>query len=578
MSGSKVISVLNTEMLAVNGGTPQLTASATATAQTFAPSVWGDFFATYAPPNSKRSEKWTRERAEELKVQVRSKLLKAKSSSSAADMVMLVDTLERLGIDNHFRHEIAAMLHRVHREQQECTAGSGDDDDDDLHITSLQFHLLRKHGFRVSAAVFDKFIDSKGSFRASLSSDTRGLLSLYNAAHMAMPGEEALDDAIAFARHHLRSIQGKLRSPMAEQVSRALDIPLPRTPRRLETMRYIAEYEHEPAFDGVALELAKLDFELVRSLHLRELKALTLWWKDMFNSVKLSYARDRIVETYFWTCGIYHEEEYSRARIIFTKVFGLMSLMNDTYDAHATLEECHKLNKAIQRWDKSAVSILPEYLHVFYIKLLNNFHELEDCLEPTEKYRISYAKTGYKHLSEYYLREAQWSSDRYMPSFAEHLDVSAMSSGFPQLAPVVLLGVRDGDGAATAEAFGWAAAVPALVHASGELARFLNDTASYKIGKRDKDIPSTVECHMAERGVEGEEAVAAVAAMAERAWRTINRECVEMDRALLPAAQLVVNLTRMLEVIYLGGRDGYTAGADIKDLVTNFFLATPSQF
>ncbi|EAY90099.1 hypothetical protein OsI_11666 [Oryza sativa Indica Group] len=525
---------------------------------------------------SKRSEEWTRGRAEELKVQVRSKLLKAKSGSSAADMVMLVDTLERLGIDNHFRHEIAAMLHRVHREQQGCTAGS--DDDDDLHITSLQFRLLRKHGFRVSAAVFDKFIDSKGSFRATLSSDTRGLLSLYNAAHMAMPGEEALDDAIAFARHHLRSIQGKLRSPMAEQVSRALDIPLPRAPRRLETVRYIAEYEHEPAFDGVALELAKLDFELVRSLHLRELKALTLWWKDMYNSVKLSYARNRIVETYFWTCGIYHEEEYSRARIIFTKVFGLMSLMNDTYDAHATLEECHKLNKAVQRWDKSAVSILPEYLHVFYIKLLNNFDELEDCLEPTEKYRMSYAKTGYRQLSEYYLREAQWSSDKYTPSFAEHLDLSAMSSGFPQLAPVVLLGVRDGDGAATAEAFGWAAAVPALVRASAELARFLNDTASYKTGKSGRDMASTVECYMAERGVGGEEAVAAVAAMAESAWRTINRECVEMDRALLPAARLVVNLTRMLEVIYLGGRDGYTAGADIKDLVTNFFLATPSQF
>nr|ABF96088.1 Terpene synthase, N-terminal domain containing protein [Oryza sativa Japonica Group] len=100
---------------------------------------------------SKRSEEWTRGRAEGLKVQVRSKLLKAKSSSSAADMVMLVDTLERLGIDNHFRHEIAAMLHRVHREQQGCTAGS--DDDDDLHITSLQFRLLRKHGFRVSAVI-----------------------------------------------------------------------------------------------------------------------------------------------------------------------------------------------------------------------------------------------------------------------------------------------------------------------------------------------------------------------------------------------------------------------------------------
>ncbi|BAS84294.1 Os03g0362500 [Oryza sativa Japonica Group] len=519
-------------------------------------------------------------RAEQLKEQVRRKLLEATSSSgsSVANMVMLVDTLERLGIDSHFRREIAAMLRRVHRQEQDCPSAAADDG---LHITSLRFRLLRQHGFGVTADVFDKFRDNRGSFRASLSSDTRGLLSLYNAAHMAMPGEEALDDAIAFARHHLiQSVEGKLKSSMAEQVSRAFDIPLPRAPKQLETIRYIAEYEHEPAFDGVALELAKLDFELVRSLHLRELKALTIWWKDLYNSVKLSYARDRIVENYFWTCGIYHEEEYSRARIMFTKVFGLMSLMDDTYDAHATLEECHKLNKAIQRWDKSAVSILPEYLHAFYIKLLNNFEELEDCLEPTEKYRMSYAKTGYKQLSEYYLREAQWSSDKYMPSFAEHLDVSVMSSGFPELAPVVLLGVRDGDGAATAEAFGWAAAVPALARASGELARFLNDVASYRTGRSGRDMASTVECYMAERGVGGEEAVAAVAAMAERAWRTINRECVEMGgRAdhLLPAARLVVNLTRMLEVIYLGGRDGYTFGADIKDLVTNFFLANPSQ-
>lgn len=65
--------------------------------------------------------------------------------------------------------------------------------------------------------------------------------------------------------------------------------------------------------------------------------------------MKLSYTRDRLVESYFWTCGVFHEEEYSRARIMFAKVFGLLSLMDDTYDVHATLEECYKLNEAIQR-------------------------------------------------------------------------------------------------------------------------------------------------------------------------------------------------------------------------------------
>uniref|UniRef100_A0A0D9Z7N9 Terpene synthase N-terminal domain-containing protein n=1 Tax=Oryza glumipatula TaxID=40148 RepID=A0A0D9Z7N9_9ORYZ len=491
-----------------------------------------------------------RERVDQLKSQVRCKLSKAKSM---AYTVMLVDVLERLHIDDHFRNEITEALQHVlllhHEEHDDSVAAV-----DLLHLESLRFRLLRQHGLWVSVDVFDKFKDSTGCFRESLSTDARGLLSLYNAAHLAMPGEEvALDDTIAFSRRSLKSLQGKLGSPMAEQVSRALDIPLPRTPKLLETMRYITEYEQEDAHDGVVLELARLDFKLIRSLYLNELKTLSLWWRQLYDSVKLSYARDRLVESYFWSCAIFHGEKYSRSRIIFTKV-----------------------------WDKSAVSILPEYLRIFYIKLLNDFDEMEDSLEPDEKYRMSYAKTTFKQMSEYYLREAQWSSDKYMPSFTEHLDISLMSSGFPAMAPVRLLGVRDrgscgGAAAATKEAFEWATSVPvpALVRAGGELARFLNDVASYRIGKSGGDMASTVECYMAERGVGGGEAVAAVAALAERAWRTINGECAvvgTMDAALLPAARLMVNLARTVEVIYLGGRDGYTVGGDLKGLVTNLFL------
>uniref|UniRef100_A0A0D3FIR0 Uncharacterized protein n=1 Tax=Oryza barthii TaxID=65489 RepID=A0A0D3FIR0_9ORYZ len=557
MSGS---SVLATEVLAVNGGSSPLAAAAVVTTgpllQGFAPSVWGDFFITYAPSNSQacrlnstvhRSEQCRRERAEALKGQVRRKLVKATSRiSSVAEMVVLVDTLERLGIDNHFRHEIAAMLHRVHSEEHGGGGGAAGSHvaDDDLH-----------------------FRDNGGSFRASLSSDARGLLSLYNAAHLAMPGEEVLDDAIAFSRRHLRSMKtaGKLRSPMAEQVSRALDIPLPRTPRRLEAMRYIHEYGDEPGFDGVVLELARLDFELVKSLHLRELKALSLWWKDFYDNVKLSYTRDRIVEVFFWVSGVYYEEEYSRARIMLAKVFGLITLMDDTYDVQATLDECCRFNEAIQRWDNGAVSLLPEYMHAYYIKLLSNFDEMENSLEPNEKHRVSYAITMYKQLSEYYLQEARWSSHRYLPSFAEHLYVSSISSGIPALAPAVLMGVHDGDSVATKEALEWACAIPDLLLASGEVGRLLNDIAAWKVGKNRKDVQSLVETYMTEHGAGGDAAVAAVAAASERAWRRINRACVEaVEPALLPAAQLLVNLTSTMEVVYLGGKDGYTSGSGLK--------------
>lgn len=128
------------------------------------------------------------------------------------------------------------------------------------------------------ADVFDKFRDGTGSFSSSLCADPRGLLSLYNAAHMAAPGEIALDDIIVLARCHLEAMskKGELKSSLAEQVSRALDIPLPRFPRRLETMSYLTEYEQEDEHDDMLLELARLEFELARSLHLEELKALSL--------------------------------------------------------------------------------------------------------------------------------------------------------------------------------------------------------------------------------------------------------------------------------------------------------------
>ncbi|XP_044386136.1 eudesmanediol synthase [Triticum aestivum] len=529
----------------------------------FQPCVWGDFFVTYNPPLSQSSEMTMQERVEQLKVQVRA-LLEDNKNRSVADVVTLVEMLERLGIGNHFRGEIGTALRHVLNEEPEFPASS-----DDLHIAALRFRLLRQHGLWVSADIFDKFKDETGNFSTSLCSDPVSLLSLYNAAHLATPSEDALSDAIVFSRYHLEAMRNKLRPPMAEQVSCALDIPLPRTVRQLETMHYIKEYEQDESNNGPLLELSRLDFELVRSLHLKELRDLSLWWRDLYDNVKLSYARDRLVENYFWTCSVFHEEEYSRARLMFAKTFGLLSLMDDTYDVHATLEDCYKLNEAIQRWDRRAVSILPKYLHMFYIRLLANFREFEDTLGPHEKYRVSYAKTAFQSSSEYYLCEAKWSNEKYAPSFKEHLEVSRMSSGFPTLALVLLMGV---DNTATNEAFDWAADVPDIVCASGVIAHFLNDIASYKLGKTKKDVASSVECYMKENLVGGQEAIVAISALAEDAWRMINRACMEIEPALLPAAQLVVNLTRTLEVIYLGGRDGYTFGGDLKGLIAALFL------
>ncbi|RLN23652.1 hypothetical protein C2845_PM07G29830 [Panicum miliaceum] len=460
-----------------------------------------------------------RERADELKGKVR-QMFGADRATSVAAMVDLVDELERLGVDNHFREEINAALSRIHSEGLDAGMSSN------LHAVALRFCLLRQHGFWVSADVFDKFRDETGSFGEDLRSDSRGLLSLYNAAHMAVPGEATLDDAIAFARRHLEAAVGKLGSPMAAQVSRALEIPRPRFMRRLETLHYIIEYEQEEAHDATLLELARLGFNLLRSLHLKELRTLSLWWRDLYSDVELTYARDRIVEPYFYNFGAFHEEENSHIRMIVTKVFALIGLMDDTYDVRATMEECQMLDEAIQR-------------HVF------------------------------KSQSKYYLQETKWFDENHVPGFKEHVDVTLMSTGVAFLFFVALMAAGQ---VVSKEAFEWAYSVPDMVRASGEMGRFLNDIASYKRRKNMKDVASTVECYMKEHGATGEEAVMAIGRMVEQAWRRINRAYMEMDRTVEPAARLLLGMTRMLEIYYLHGRDGLKYGRDIKELVAFLFL------
>lgn len=54
----------------------------------------------------------------------------------------------------------------------------------------------------------------------------------------------------------------------------------------------MSEYGEEEGHNPSLLELAKLDFNLLQHVHLKELNAISKWWKDLYGSVKLSYSRD----------------------------------------------------------------------------------------------------------------------------------------------------------------------------------------------------------------------------------------------------------------------------------------------
>nr|GEY78513.1 alpha-isocomene synthase [Tanacetum cinerariifolium] len=62
---------------------------------------------------------------------------------------------------------------------------------------------MRQQGFFVSSDVFKSYKDKNGDFKEPLENDIAGLLELYEATYLRVPGEVILDDALAFTKARL---------------------------------------------------------------------------------------------------------------------------------------------------------------------------------------------------------------------------------------------------------------------------------------------------------------------------------------------------------------------------------------
>ena len=73
------------------------------------------------------------------------------------------------------------------------------------------------------------------------------------------------------------------------------------------------------------------------------------WWKTIKWDDKLSFARDRLVENYMWTIGNSYRPQFTLLRRILTKVFAIITTVDDVYDVHGTLDELEKFTDVISR-------------------------------------------------------------------------------------------------------------------------------------------------------------------------------------------------------------------------------------
>ncbi|XP_042448300.1 alpha-humulene synthase-like isoform X2 [Zingiber officinale] len=258
------------------------------------PTVWGDYFIRNCSCLPLEKKEYMIKRVEELKERVRNLF---EETRDVLQIMILVDSIQLLGLDYHFEKEITAALRLIYEADVENYG---------LYEVSLRFRLLRQHGYYLSPDVFNKFKDDKGRFLSALNGDAKGLLSLYNAAYLGTHEEIILDEAIYFTKYQLESMLGELERPLATEVSLFLETPLHRRSRRLMVRKYIPIYQENLMRNDTILELAKLDFNLLQSLHREEAKKITMWEPQAVNHVP-EYLKDFYLKL-LATCKDFEDE------------------------------------------------------------------------------------------------------------------------------------------------------------------------------------------------------------------------------------------------------------------------------
>ncbi|KAL3820177.1 hypothetical protein ACJIZ3_006082 [Penstemon smallii] len=526
---------------------------------TFSPSMWGDTFMSYSVDDQVQ-ERYA-EAIQELKEEVRRTIIA--DGNTKTEILILIDTLERLGVAYHFEQEIGEKLEQILKSDANLNMNK-DEEDCDLFTIALEFRLFRRHRYHVSCGIFEKFIDEDKKFKETLNGNIEALLSFYEATQVRIHGEDILEEAVVFTTHHLNRLVQHLGliwnwfgpSPLQDKVMRALKQSFHRGVPRIETRHFISIYEKDESNNESLLKLAKLDFNYLQNLYKKELFDLSRWWNEFDLKSKLSYARDRLVECYFWGMAFHFEPQYSFVRSAVAKSMQLASIVDDTYDNYASLEEAELFTECLERWDINEIDRLPDYMQIVYKHVLDTYEVFEIEASTRERsFAFAYAKESVKQLGRAYLKELKWFLGRQMPNFEEYFSNTVITSCIYLMFSASFIGMES----ASKETSDWLFSRPNMVVATAKLGRYVEDLGSHERENKGGQMLTAVECYMKQHGSSKQETLSKFIEHAEEGWKDVNAERLNIGSSIpKDIVELFLNYTRVADITYKNCEDGYT--------------------
>ncbi|XP_027342506.1 ent-kaur-16-ene synthase, chloroplastic isoform X2 [Abrus precatorius] len=487
----------------------------------------------------------------------------------------MIDSLERLGINHHFKEEIQSVLDETYRYWLQ-----GEEDIFlDPTICAMAFRMLRLNGYDVSSDPFYQYSEDKfaNSLKGYLK-DVGAVLELYKASQvMVHPNESVLVRQSLWTRHLLkqdsspfRLYADKLQSYVDQEVNDVLNFPYHANLERLLNRRSIEHYNVEEArslktsyrscnlANREILKLAVEDFNICQSIHSEELKQLSRWVVE--NRLdKLNFARQKLAYCYFSSAATLFPPELSDARISWAKNGVLTTVVDDFFDVGGSEKEQVDLIQLVEEWDVDINTVnCSETVKIIFSAIHSTVCEIGERSVKRQGHNVKNNVIKiWLNLIQSMFREAEWLRTKTVPTIDDYMDNAYISFA---LGPIVLpalylVGPRLSDEVAEKHELN------CLYKLMSTCGRLLNDIHSFKRESEEGKL-NAVTLRIARGGgvASAEGAIEEMKVIAEEKRRELLRLILQEKGSLVPrdCKDLFWKMIKVLHLFYMKD-DGFTS-------------------
>ncbi|XAR56925.1 Ent-kaurene synthase [Bertholletia excelsa] len=306
----------------------------------------------------------------------------------------MVDSLEKLGIERHFRDEIKSVLDVTYR----CWLQGEEEIFMDIATCAMAFRILRLNGYDVSSGPLTQITEEnlESSFPTVHLKDVGAALELHRASEIIIyPDELALEKQHSWSSDFLNrklyngiASADRLNEYASREVDDALKFPFYVNVERLNNRRNMEHYSVDSTStlktsyclpnvrNEDFLRLAVEDFNICQEIHREELKHLERWVAE--NRLdKLKFARQKSAYCYFSAAATLFSPELSDARLSWAKNGVLTTVVDDFFDIGGSIEELENLIQLVEKWDVNmAFDCCSEHVKIIFSALYHTLNEI----------------------------------------------------------------------------------------------------------------------------------------------------------------------------------------------------------